>query len=196
MLLKPSCRQKYRENEKAFIHFDLFYANVVYSSEDKSDTRNAFETHLNNSYAACQSPSCHLFTKVGHSIDIYVESVCILLLLLLFSLFNCSQYGSGNSLSKNKMRKIDGVNLPQLFSSEPSAQSLSPLQNSPRSIQLPSPHANLPASVQNGSSVYNNGFTLRSLFFNLQFLTASFQSHVCFSMSKKRPAGQRIACKP
>lgn len=73
--------------------------------------------------------------------------------------------------------------LPHEFSSEPSAQSFSPLQKRPRSTQLPSPHAKNP-SWHNGSSVTRSGFTLRSLFFSLQFLTASFQSHVCFSISK------------
>lgn len=73
--------------------------------------------------------------------------------------------------------------LPQEFSSDPSVQSFSPLQNRPRSIQLPSPQARKP-SWQSGSSVMSNGLTLRSLFFSLQFLTASFQSQVCFSISK------------
>lgn len=91
--------------------------------------------------------------------------------------------------------KKNTSHLPQLFSSEPSAQSFSPLQKSPRSIQLPSPQAKKP-SWHNGSSVYNSGFTLRSLFLSLQFFTASFQSQVCFSMSKKRPAGHRIAWRP
>lgn len=36
-------------------------------------------------------------------------------------------------------------NLPHEFSSEPSAQSFSPLQKSPRSIQLPSPQAKKPS---------------------------------------------------
>lgn len=85
--------------------------------------------------------------------------------------------------------------LPQLFSSEPSSQFLSPLQKRPRSMHLPSPQASRPSS-HSGSSVYSKGFALRSLFFNLQFFTASFQSHVCFSMSKNNPAGQRIACRP
>lgn len=84
---------------------------------------------------------------------------------------------------------------PHEFSSEPSAQSFSPLQKSPRSMQFPSPQARNP-SWQSGSSVTNSGFTLRSLFLSLQFLTASFQSQVCLSISKKRPAGQRIACRP
>lgn len=87
------------------------------------------------------------------------------------------------------------TNLPHEFSSEPSVQSFSPLQKRPRSIQLPSPQARKP-SWHSGSSVISSGFTLRSLFLNLQFFTASFQSHVCFSMSKYSPAGQRIACRP
>lgn len=62
-------------------------------------------------------------------------------------------------------------------------------------MQFPSPQAKKP-SWHNGSSVYKSGLTLRSLLFILQFLTASFQSHVCFSMSKYRPAGQRIAWRP
>lgn len=84
---------------------------------------------------------------------------------------------------------------PQLFSSEPSGQSFSPLQNRPRSTHMLSPQAKNP-SWHSGSSVQSSGFTLRSLLFRWQFLTASFQSHVCFSMSKYRPAGQRIACRP
>lgn len=75
------------------------------------------------------------------------------------------------------------LNLPQEFSSDPSEQSFSPLQKSPRSTHWPSPHAKFPSS-QRGSSVMSRGFTLRSLFFNLQFFTAPFQSQVCFSMSK------------
>lgn len=85
--------------------------------------------------------------------------------------------------------------LPQEFSSDPSAQSFSPLQKSPRSIQFPSPQAKNP-SWHKGSSVIRRGFTLRSLFFNLQFFTAPFQSQVCFSISKNKPAGQRMACRP
>lgn len=82
-----------------------------------------------------------------------------------------------------------------MFSSDPSAQSFSPLQNKPRSIHWPSPQAN-ECSGQRGSSVFKSGLTLRSLFLILQFRTASFQSHVCFSISKNKPAGQRIACRP
>lgn len=84
---------------------------------------------------------------------------------------------------KVKDQKFQLNYLPQLFSSDPSAQSFSPLQKSPRSIQLLSPHAKKP-SWHSGSSVISNGFTLRSLFLSLQFFTESFQSHVCFSMSK------------
>lgn len=51
-------------------------------------------------------------------------------------------------------------------------------------------------SWHSGSSVDRMGFTLRSFSFLRQFFTWSFQSHVCFSMSNARPAGQRIACKP
>lgn len=97
--------------------------------------------------------------------------------------------------TKHQLLKMTSWNSPHEFSSEPSAQSFSPLQKSPRSMQFPSPHAKNP-SWQSGSSVTNSGFTLRSLLLSLQFLTASFQSHVCFSMSKKRPAGQRIAWRP
>lgn len=75
------------------------------------------------------------------------------------------------------------INLPQTFSSEPSGQSFSPLQKRPRSIQVLSPHASEP-SWQSGSSVYKSGFAFRSLFFNLQLCTASFQSQVCLSISK------------
>lgn len=72
---------------------------------------------------------------------------------------------------------------PQLFSSDPSEQSFSPLQKSPRSIQDVSAHAKKP-SWQSGSSVTSKGLALRSLFLSLQLLTASFQSQVCLSMSK------------
>lgn len=91
--------------------------------------------------------------------------------------------------------QIKCQNLPQEFSSDPSLQSFSPLQKSPRSIQFPSPHARKP-SWQSGSSVIKSGLTFLSLLFNLQFLTAFFQSHVCFSISKYKPAGQRIAWRP
>lgn len=100
---------------------------------------------------------------------------------------------------KNTNKKLTFIyiflNLPQEFSSDPSVQSFSPLQNRPRSIQFPSPQAKDP-SAHKGSSVTKSGLTLRSLFLNLQFFTASFQSQVCFSISKYKPAGQRIACRP
>ena len=80
-------------------------------------------------------------------------------------------------------------------SSEPSLQSFSPLQKRTRSMQLPSPQAKKP-SWHNGSSVKSRGFTFFSLVLASQFLTESFQSQVCFSMSKAKPAGQRMACRP
>lgn len=86
-------------------------------------------------------------------------------------------------------------NLPQVVSSDPSLQSFSPLQNKPLSIHWVSPHANSP-SEHTGLSVNSMGLILRSLFFSLQFFTASLQSQVCFSMSKYKPAGQRMACRP
>uniref|UniRef100_A0A8D8RH77 Uncharacterized protein n=1 Tax=Cacopsylla melanoneura TaxID=428564 RepID=A0A8D8RH77_9HEMI len=87
---------------------------------------------------------------------------------------------------------LGSFSLSQVFSSEPSVQSFSPLQNKPRSIQAPSPQAKKP-SWQRGSSVYRRGLTFLSLFFSLQFLTAPFQSQVCFSMSKYKPAGHLMA---
>lgn len=93
--------------------------------------------------------------------------------------------------SRNDNKKCS----PQEFSSEPSVQSFSPLQKSPLSIQALSPQAKYP-SWHKGSSVKSRGFTLRSLFLILQFLTASFQSQVCLSMSKYKPAGQRMAWRP
>lgn len=85
--------------------------------------------------------------------------------------------------------------LPHEFSSDPSPQSFSPLQKRPRSMQFPSPQARKP-SWQSGSSVMSRGLIFRSLFLDLQFLTAPFQSQVCFSMSKNNPAGHRIAWRP
>ena len=87
------------------------------------------------------------------------------------------------------------VVLPQKVSSEPSGQSFSPLQKSPLSIQLVSPQANEP-SWQSGSSVCISGLAFFSLDLTLQLFTAPFQSHVCFSMSKCKPAGHLIACIP
>ena len=86
-------------------------------------------------------------------------------------------------------------NLPQAFSSEPSLQSFSLLQKRPLSIQFPSPHARK-FSWHKGSSVYNKGLTFFSLVLDSQFLTERFQSQVCFSMSKAKPAGHRIAWRP
>ena len=85
--------------------------------------------------------------------------------------------------------------LPQAFSSEPSLQSFFPLQKRPLPIQLPSPHAKK-FSWQMGSSVKRRGLTFLSLVFSSQFLTEAFQLHVCFSMSKARPAGHLMACRP
>lgn len=119
---------------------------------------------------------------------------------------NCSAYilemesgpaciGRDVTSRTTKVSHSQGPYLPQVFSSEPSEQSFSPLQNKPLSIQFPSPQARKP-SWQRGSSVNSKGFTLRSLFFNLQFFTESFQSQVCLSMSKYNPAGQRMAWRP
>lgn len=114
---------------------------------------------------------------------------------LSISTFFCIHFGLNNRSWENVENMEKSANLPHEFSSEPSVQSFSPLQNKPRSMQFPSPHAKNP-SWHNGSSVTKSGFTFRSLFLSLQFLTASFQSQVCFSMSKYKPAGQRIAWRP
>merc|ERR1719259_43677 len=87
------------------------------------------------------------------------------------------------------------VSISHAFSSEPSLQSLSPLQKRPRSMQLPSPQAKK-FSWQMGSSVYKRGLTFLSLVLRAQFFTAAFQLQVCFSMSKARPAGHLIAWRP
>merc|ERR1719397_705333 len=84
----------------------------------------------------------------------------------------------------------------QAFSSEPSLQSLTPLQKRPRSMQLPSPQASQFSCGHSGSSVTNSGFTFFSLVSLSQFFTAHFQSQVCFSRSKASPGGHRIACRP
>merc|ERR1711899_198668 len=90
---------------------------------------------------------------------------------------------------------LGSVSISHAFSSEPSLQSFSPLQKRTRSMQLPSPQAKKP-SWHNGSSVKSRGFTFFSLVLESQFPTEAFQSQVCFSMSKAKPAGQRIACRP
>lgn len=119
------------------------------------------------------------------------QAVSIHLIMCLSKLVGPCKGGVNNTFQGNK--KV--LNLPHEFSSEPSVQSFSPLQNRPRSIQLPSPQARNP-SWQSGSSVISRGLIFRSRLLLLQFLTASFQSHVCFSMSKYRPAGHRMACRP
>merc|ERR1712027_49917 len=81
------------------------------------------------------------------------------------------------------------------FSSDLSLQSCSPLQKRPRSMQLPSPQARK-FSWQIGSSVTSRGLIFLSRVFMSQFLTASLQLQVCFSMSKAKPAGHRMACRP
>lgn len=144
----------------------------------------------------------HLFSpsELNYAVNIYI---CVWLMGTAMNstcAFSSVTLAADTALSsvqwvENVMNWLYYYDLPQLFSSEPSVQSRSPLQKSPRSMQLPSPQAKKP-SWHKGSSVYSSGFTLRSLFFSLQFLTESFQSHVCFSMSKNRPAGHRIACRP
>ena len=86
-------------------------------------------------------------------------------------------------------------NIPQAFSSDPSLQSLFPSQKRPLSMQMESPHASFPIS-QRGSSVLSRGWTFLSLVSLSQFFTAHFQSQVCFSRSKARPGGHRMACRP
>lgn len=113
--------------------------------------------------------------------------------------FNEKKVGNKVNESKDetKKKKKNALNTSiQTHTNKYKVYTFSPLQNRPRSMQSPLPQANWPSSLHTGSSVYSKGFTLRSLFLSLQFLTASFQSHVCFSMSKYRPAGHRIACKP
>ena len=114
----------------------------------------------------------------------------------------CSNLLRNNMAKKQKgwlssawYRSEFSVNLPQEFSSDPSVQSGTPLQKRLRSIHVPSWQANMP-SWQRGSSVDRIGLNLRTFSLMRQFFTCSFQSQVCFSISKARPAGQRIACKP
>lgn len=82
-----------------------------------------------------------------------------------------------------------------MFSSDPSAQSFSPLQKRPLSTQSWFPQASWP-SGQRGSSVKRMGLAFRSLFVDLQLWTASFQSQVCLSISKYSPAGHLRAWIP
>jgi hypothetical protein len=98
-------------------------------------------------------------------------------------------------LVRSRERATEAEVSPQEFSSEPSLQSLLPLQKRPRSMQLPSPQASW-FSWQMGSSVTSSGFTFFSRDLRSQFLTEAFQLQVCSSMSKARPAGQRMACRP
>merc|ERR1711899_276807 len=92
--------------------------------------------------------------------------------------------------------RLGSVSISQAFSSDPSLQSLTPLQKSPLSIQFPSPQASQFSCGQRGSSVTNKGFTFFSLVFLSQFFTAHFQSQVCFSRSKARPGGHLMAWRP
>jgi len=85
--------------------------------------------------------------------------------------------------------------IPQAFSSEPSLQSFFPSQKSSLLIQMASPQASL-LSSQSGSSVTSSGFTFFSFVSLSQFVTAHFQSQVCFSRSKASPGGHLIACSP
>ena len=105
------------------------------------------------------------------------------------------QSGSVQPSGSHTGARLGSDSKEQEFSSEPSLQSGTPLQKASLSRQVPSWQANWP-SWHRGSSVLRIGFNLRSCSFCSQFLTADFQSHVCFSMSKAKPAGQRMACKP
>merc|ERR1719320_1650438 len=106
------------------------------------------------------------------------------------------QSGSLQMLLSHAGARLGSVSISQAFSSEPSLQSLTPLQKSPLSIQLPSPQASQFSCGQRGSSVTNKGFTFFSLVNLSQFFTAHFQSHVCFSKSKARPGGHLMAWSP
>ena len=82
----------------------------------------------------------------------------------------------------------------QAFSSDPSEQSRLSSQNNFLSIHSPLPHCNWP-SGQTGSSVFKLGRT-RLGFDNLsQFSTLAFQSQVCLSISKAKPAGHLTAAR-
>ena len=105
------------------------------------------------------------------------------------------QSGSVQLSGSHNGARLGSDSREQEFSSEPSLQSATPLQKTSLSKQVPSWHANWP-SWHRGSSVLKMGFNLRSCSLRSQFFTAAFQSQVCFSMSKAKPAGQRMACKP
>ena len=89
-------------------------------------------------------------------------------------------------------------NLPQTFSSDPSLQSALPSQKSSLLMQTRSPQASLLVSSgpHTGSSVTNKGLAFFSFCSLSQFVTAAFQSHVCFSRSKASPGGHRICWRP
>merc|ERR1712055_324256 len=105
------------------------------------------------------------------------------------------QSGSLQMFLSQSGARFGSFSISQAFSSEPSLQSLLPSQKRPLSMQIESPHASLPIS-QRGSSVLSRGWTFLSLVSLSQFFTAHFQSHVCFSRSKARPGGHRMACRP
>merc|ERR1719471_1807562 len=81
----------------------------------------------------------------------------------------------------------------QTFSSDPSAQSVSPLQKRFLGIQVASPQASSLGPSQRGVSVTKRGFTFFSLVSLSQFFTAHFQSQVCFSRSNASPGGHLMA---
>merc|ERR1711962_1007970 len=110
----------------------------------------------------------------------------------------CSEQKQSGSLQMSLSHggaALGSLSTSQAFSSEPSVQSFLPSQKRSLFIQIESPQASLFTS-QRGSSVLNRGFTFFSLVSLSQFLTAHFQSQVCFSRSKARPGGHLIACKP
>ena len=125
-----------------------------------------------SSRAACRSP-CHMEVH-GWDRCRYLKRRC-----MLFNRKDCKK----------------SEHSPHAFSSEPSVQSFFPSQKRSLLIQMESPHASLLFS-QRGSSVLSRGFTFFSLVSLSQFFTAHFQSHVCFSRSKARPGGHRMACRP
>ena len=65
-------------------------------------------------------------------------------------------------------------------------------------MQTRSPQASLLLSSgpHTGSSVTNNGLAFFSFCSLSQFVTAAFQSQVCFSRSKASPGGHLICCRP
>merc|ERR1711899_285926 len=105
------------------------------------------------------------------------------------------QSGSLQMFLSQSGARLGSFSISQAFSSEPSLQSLLPSQKSPLSMQMESPQASLPIS-QRGSSVLRRGCTFLSLVSLSQFFTAHFQSQVCFSRSKARPGGHRMARRP